>query len=67
MSEELEVLPQDVEEEFVESTDIKTAYEYQVAILAELWMGYRDDAEFVEFIEYNDLGLLLHTQSIMRL
>ena len=28
-------------------------------ILAELWMDYRDDEEFLDFIEYNDLGLPL--------
>ena len=28
-------------------------------ILAELWMHYRDDEEFKDFIEYNDLGLPL--------
>ena len=28
-------------------------------ILAELWMDYRDDEEFADFIEYNDLGLPL--------
>lgn len=28
-------------------------------ILAELWMDYRGDVEFQDFIEYNDLGLPL--------
>ena len=28
-------------------------------ILAQLWMDYRDDEEFQDFIEYNDLGLPL--------
>jgi len=28
-------------------------------ILAELWMHYRDDEDFVDFVEYNDLGLPL--------
>lgn len=31
----------------------------QAEILAELWMDYRDDEGFTEFIEYNDLGLPL--------
>jgi len=26
-------------------------------ILGKLWMDYRDDPDFVDFIEYNDLGL----------
>lgn len=28
-------------------------------ILADLWLNYRQDAEFVDFIEYNDIGLPL--------
>lgn len=28
-------------------------------ILAELWLNYRDDPEFTDFVEYNDLGLPL--------
>jgi hypothetical protein len=28
-------------------------------ILGDLWMNYRDDEEFRDFIEYNDLGLPL--------
>lgn len=28
-------------------------------ILADLWMLYRDDEDFVDFVEYNDLGLPL--------
>lgn len=31
----------------------------KVAILADLWINYRDDENFVDFIEYNDLGLPL--------
>jgi hypothetical protein len=29
------------------------------SILGELWLNYRDDEEFKDFIEYNDLGLPL--------
>lgn len=36
-----------------------TLYSNKVSILSELWMNYRNDAEFVDFIEYNDLGLPL--------
>lgn len=28
-------------------------------ILADLWLNYRQDAEFADFIEYNDIGLPL--------
>lgn len=28
-------------------------------ILADLWMSYRNDQQFSDFIEYNDLGLPL--------
>ena len=31
----------------------------KITILAELWMNYRDDEEWQDFIEYNDLGLPL--------
>ncbi len=36
-----------------------TTYSNQLAILAELWLNYRDDEEFVDFVEYNDIGLPL--------
>jgi hypothetical protein len=32
-------------------------YQTKCSILADLWMGYREEKEFKEFIEYNDLGL----------
>ena len=35
----------------------QTTYENKLNILSELWMNYRDEPEFVDFIEYNDLGL----------
>ena len=28
-------------------------------VLGELWLNYRDDEQFTEFIDYNDLGLPL--------
>lgn len=36
-----------------------TLYSNKVSILSELWMNYRNDTEFQDFIEYNDLGLPL--------
>ena len=36
-----------------------TTFENKVAILGSIWMDYRDDVEFADFIEYNDLGLPL--------
>lgn len=36
-----------------------TPYEDKLAILTELWLNYRDDQNFEEFIAYNDLGLPL--------
>lgn len=36
-----------------------TTYSNKVAILADLWLNYRDDENFADFIEYNDLGLPL--------
>lgn len=41
------------------SEQATTLYSNKCAILAELWMGYRNEEEFVDFIEYNDIGLPL--------
>ncbi len=34
-----------------------TDIESKCRILGKLWMDYRDDPDFIDFIEYNDLGL----------
>lgn len=36
-----------------------TTFSSKTQILAELWLNYRDDENFKDFIEYNDLGLPL--------
>lgn len=36
-----------------------SAFEDKASILAELWIDYRNDDNFTDFIEYNDLGLPL--------
>ena len=36
-----------------------TTIETRAEILSELWLNYRFDADFVDFVEYNDLGLPL--------
>lgn len=36
-----------------------TSFDNKTTILADLWLNYRNDTEFVDFIEYNDLGLPL--------
>jgi hypothetical protein len=36
-----------------------TSFEDRCSILAELWMNYRNDQNFEDFISYNDLGLPL--------
>lgn len=41
-----------------------TEIEAQANILADLWMDYRDDVEFKDFIEYNDIGLPLAYMSV---
>jgi hypothetical protein len=38
---------------------VETTFENKCEILADIWLNYRDDAEFTDFIEYNDLGLPL--------
>ncbi len=36
-----------------------TTFENRCNILGELWMNYRNDQNFEDFISYNDLGLPL--------
>ena len=36
-----------------------TPFSNRAEILGELWMDYRTDEEFQDFIQYNDLGLPL--------
>jgi hypothetical protein len=36
-----------------------TTFENKTSILADVWLNYRNDTEFVDFIGYNDLGLPL--------
>ena len=38
---------------------METTLENKTIILADLWMNYRGDEEFDDFVEYNDLGLPL--------
>ena len=34
-----------------------TPFETRCEILADLWMNYRDEESFKDFIQYNDIGL----------
>jgi hypothetical protein len=34
-----------------------TTYDNKCVILADLWLNYRYDEQFLDFIEYNDMGL----------
>ena len=36
-----------------------THFENQASILAKLYMNYKDDVQFEDFVEYNDVGLPL--------
>lgn len=36
-----------------------TTFSNKAIILADLWLNYRSDEEFEDFVEYNDLGLPL--------
>jgi hypothetical protein len=36
-----------------------TAFKVRCEILGELWLSYREDEEYKDFVEYNDLGLPL--------
>ena len=35
----------------------ETPFETKCMILADLWMNYRKDDDFQDFLEYNDVGL----------
>lgn len=41
------------------SENSTTPFSDKCSILADLWMNYRDDEAFIDFVEYNDLGLPL--------
>ena len=41
------------------SEQTETTFEDKASILADLWLNYRQDDEFADFIEYNDIGLPL--------
>jgi hypothetical protein len=36
-----------------------TPFSSQAEILADLWLNYKQDTDFIDFIEYNDIGLPL--------
>lgn len=36
-----------------------TEFTNKIKILADLWINYRDDEEFIDFCDYNDMGLPL--------
>jgi hypothetical protein len=36
-----------------------TTFESKCVILSDLWLNYRDDEQFEDFIQYNDMGLPL--------
>jgi len=36
-----------------------TTIENKTAILADLWLNYKGDEEFADFVDYNDIGLPL--------
>jgi hypothetical protein len=40
-------------------TNSATTFEKQVEILSELWLNHRKEEEFIDFVEYNDIGLPL--------
>ena len=39
--------------------DNLTPFSDQCVILADLWLNYRDEEQFADFMEYNDIGLPL--------
>lgn len=37
----------------------ETVFDKKTEILADIWLNYRDDESFTDFIEYSDVGLPL--------
>lgn len=37
----------------------ETSFEARCDILSDLWLEYKDDPQFADFVSYNDLGLPL--------
>ena len=37
----------------------ETPFETQIEILSDLWLNFRNEEDFIDFVEYNDLGLPL--------
>jgi hypothetical protein len=42
-----------------EEENTETTFDNKCNILAELWIDYREDPEFEDFVSYNDIGLPL--------
>lgn len=42
-----------------ESKPTQNSFDNKCAVLADLWMQYRFDKQFEDFVSYNDLGLPL--------
>ncbi len=40
-------------------SQLNTPFNVRCQILGELWLSYREDEEYQDFVEYNDLGLPL--------
>jgi hypothetical protein len=38
---------------------VATKFKHKCEILADIWLNYRNDEDFTDFIVYNDLGLPL--------
>lgn len=41
------------------TSEFKTTFSNRCAILADVWLNYRDDEQFMDFVTYNDVGLPL--------
>ena len=41
------------------ANDNSTTFDNKCGILSELWMSYRFDSQFEDFVQYNDIGLPL--------
>jgi hypothetical protein len=43
----------------MEEPETQTTFENKCNILSDLWMNYRFDKKFEDFVDYNDIGLPL--------
>lgn len=54
---ENDVCPNGCDEDEVDEVTTRTDFSSKCAILGQMWSQYREEEQFLEFREYNDIGL----------